>query len=194
MCKYSMCNNNCPYKKCSKQPSKNLQYIYSKKNNGPMELFSMNTANDILLVFEAPGIDEWCKGEPICSKRRGSAGYKFNSELNKIGKQKQNYDIVEAVRCFPGKSTVGANQKIQTELEKAAKYCNKFLKQVILSKNYIKIICFGKIAKKSICSTIRRLGKNGNKHYTSVYAKTCVFYLTHPMGSSTLEADIKKHL
>ena len=109
MCNFSLCDKKCPYKKCSVNPSQNHTYIHSKRNSGPLELYSQIPTNDILLIFEAPGIDEWSKGEPICSKRRGSAGHKFNAELRAQGKIKSNYDIVEAVRQGVYDAVLAAN-------------------------------------------------------------------------------------
>lgn len=194
MCQFVFCNRRCPYKKCSSTPSKNHLYIHSKRNNGPVDLYSLQPTNDILVVFEAPGIDEWRKGEPICSQRRGSAAYKFNTELSKQGKQKSNYDIAEAVRCFPGTSTTSSNQKKQQELDEAAKHCKKYLKAIILNKNYKKIVCFGEVAKKSVTSIMHSLIKKHHHHYNRVYLKSKVIGLIHPMKNPNLSQDISTHL
>ena len=194
MCPFASCNKKCPYKKCSTDPSKNHTDIRSRRNNGPLGLYSLRSANDVLLVFEAPGIDEWSKSEPICSNRRGSAGYKFNTELNNQGKQKTNYDIAEAVRCFPGTSTNSGNQKDQKELEKAAKYCRKYLKDIIQSKNYKKIVCFGQVAEHNVLQIMLSLIKQKHSHYNRSYLNTSVVNLKHPMKSTTLPRDIKTHL
>lgn len=194
MCHFASCNKKCPYKKCSTAPSKNHIYIHAKRNNGPLGLYSLRSTNDILLVFESPGIDEWSKGEPVCSKRTNSAGYKLNSELSKQKKHKGNYDIAEAVRCFPGTSTKNINQKDQNELDKAAKYCRKYLKDIILCKNYRKIVCFGKVAKDNVKCIMLSLIKQKHCHYNRSYLNSSVINLTHPMKSTTLSNDIKTHL
>ena len=194
MCKYAECSNKCPYNKCSINPSKNHAYILNKKNNGPLNLFSKNDSNMILLVFEAPGIDEWRKEEPISSKRKGSAAVKFNKELKNKNKNKEDYDIAEAVRCFPGTSTKTTNQKDLEELKTASKYCQKYLEQILKEKDYTKIVCFGKIAKRNVYSSVKRLVKSGESNYTEEYLKKSVICLTHPMYSKTLSNDIISNL
>jgi len=194
MCKFISCDKRYPYKKCSSIPSKNHSYIYSKRNNGPLDLYSLQHNNDILVVFEAPGIDEWSKGEPVCSNRRGSAGYKFNTELNNQGKQKSSYDIAEAVRCFPGTSTKTINKKDQAELKKATKYCQKYLKDIILRKNYEKIVCFGELAETMVSSIIKSLHRQKNPYYSLSYLKENVKKLVHPMKNKKLSDDIEKNL
>lgn len=194
MCNFSLCDKKCPYKKCSVNPSQNHTYIHSKRNSGPLELYSQIPTNDILLIFEAPGIDEWSKGEPICSKRIGSAGHKFNAELRAQGKIKSNYDIVEAVRCFPGTSTKTTHQKNDAELESAATYCEKYLRDIILSKNYKKIVCFGKIAKKSVQSIMGRLQRKKHPYYTRQFQSLGIVNLVHPMKNKNLSQDINMYL
>lgn len=192
MCKYAECSNKCPYNKCSINPSKNHAYILNKKNNGPLNLFSKNTSNRILLVFEAPGIDEWRKEEPISSKREGSAAVKFNNELK--NKNKEDYDIAEAVRCFPGTSTKTDNQKDSKELKKAAECCQKYLERALKAKSYTKIVCFGEVAKDSVSSVVKTFIKQNSQHYTIGYFKKSVICLTHPMHSKTLSNDIGSNL
>lgn len=194
MCKYVGCSNKCPYNKCSNKPSKNHKYILKKKNNGPLDLFSKCKNNLTLLVFEAPGIDEWKNGEPVSSHRKGSAAYKFNEELQKQGKNRQNYDIVETVRCFPGTSTKTDNQKDPKELKNAAKCCQKYLERALKAKSYTKIVCFGEVAKDSVSSVVKTFIKQNNQHYTIEYLKESVICLTHPMHSKTLSKDIGSNL
>jgi uracil-DNA glycosylase family 4 len=194
MCDFFLCDKKCPYKKCSVSPSKNHTYIHSKRNLGPLKLYSQAPTNDILLVFEAPGIDEWRKGEPICSKRRGSAGYKFNTELKSQGKIKGNYDIAEAVRCFPGTSTKTTNQKNDIELGRAATFCEKYLSDIILRKNYKKIVCFGESAEKSVESIMARLQCQKHPYYTQLFQSSRVVNLVHPMKNKNLSRDISMYL
>lgn len=179
----------CPFNKyntCALK-SKNIKYIWSKKNKGPLVL--ENNRSQILLVFEAPGIDEWSKRQPIISNRVYSAGRKFNEALKRAGKARTNYDITEAVLCFPGKSSTGKNQKIQTEVKSAAKYCITFLINDIVTHNYGKIICFGNVAYESVCTACRIIQ---SKHLQ--YATPQIIRLQHPMYSKTLQQDIAENL
>lgn len=189
MCEYFDCSNQCPYKKCSANPSKNLNQILKKKNKGPLNLYSKEASNTTLLVFEAPGIDEWAKGEPICSNRKGSAAHKFNTEMAKQGKNKDQCDIVEAIRCFPGTSTKTKNnyKKDYNEEKIAREFCQIYLENVLTRKKYTQIVCFGKFAKDSVYGAIKKLVEQGNHYYANF---NNVVSLPHPMYSKALPNDI----
>lgn len=192
---YSNCNSNCPYNFSSLNNanlSNNKNYIFNKKNSGPLSM--IDNKKQILIIFEAPGIDEWSKNEPLSSKRLGSAAKKFKDALATAGKNINNYDIAEAVYCFPGKSGKGQGQKIQTELDLAATFCETHLASEILSKNYTKIVCFCKVAYDSVTRIIQKLVLH--PHYNATYLATNVIYHPHPMACSfsNLVANIKKDL
>ena len=186
----SLCPFN-PQNNMANLHSKNLAYIWNAKNNGPLMLENNNS--DILLVFEAPGIDEWHKRQPIISKRKFSAGRKFDDALKKAGKYRTNYDITEAVLCFPGKSTTGTNAKIQEEVEIAATYCQQYLQQDISNKNYRKIICFGKTAYNSVLKIYPTICAI-NPYYSSSPYQNRIIHLTHPICNKNLQQDIMTHL
>lgn len=101
---YNLCGK-CIFNRKSIKQSANINYITNKNNNGPLSL--EDNGSNILLVFEAPGIDEWSNNKPLCSKRRGSAAVKFANALALCGKALTDYDIAEALYCFPGKSSRG---------------------------------------------------------------------------------------
>ena len=185
----SLCPFN-PQNNVANLHSKNMSYIWKTKNNGPLMLENNNS--DILLVFEAPGIDEWSKRQPIISKRGFSAARKFDDALKTAGKARVNYDITEAVLCFPGKSTAGVNQKIQEEVETAATYCQQYLQQDILNNNYRKIICFGEIAYSSVLKIYPSICAD-KPYYSSLYPNR-ILHLTHPICNKNLQQDIITYL
>lgn len=136
----------CPYNPNNSNSAQIVQ-AYKNKNKSPLSL--VNNNSDILLIFEAPGITEWSKNTPLCSKRSSSSAMIFNKALaaSNIGKTLSNYDITEAVCCFPGtsgKSKIGKKNADEERL--AACFCVTNLKNDILGKRYKKIVCFGLIA------------------------------------------------
>ena len=162
----------CPYNNQAKYNvtlSKNIQYIWNKKNKGPLCIEDNNS--DILLVFEAPGIDEWSKNKPIISNQRGSAARKLKVAMLVAGKKREAYDITEAVRCFPGTSKGERNRKILKEIDAAANFCIGYLELDILSKEYRKIICFGSVAYNSVMKIYSKL-KNTHSQFNTSYAQS----------------------
>ena len=177
---YNLCGK-CIFNRNSLKQSVNINYIINKKHNGPLSL--EDNGSNILLVFEAPGIDEWSKSKPVCSKRMGSAAVKISNALASCGKKLTDYDIAEALYCFPGKSSKGTGQKIQKEVMLGSKFCQKYLEQEILSKNYKKIVCFGKIAQESVSRIFNNFFKLKiyRSFYNRTYFKYNVINTYHPM-------------
>ena len=136
-CKYT----ECPY-------YKNSEYF-------PIDLESHNSK--VLLVFQAPGIDEWEGNNkelgrvPVSSIKTHSAGKRIMNSLIRIGKSRSDFDYVETVRCYPGKGKIGRDKKPR---KKAISLCSAHLKNDISKHNYSTIICFGKIAQKAVKNII----------------------------------------
>lgn len=170
--------------------SKNLSYIWKAKNHGPLMLEDNNS--DILLVFEAPGIDEWSNHRPLSSNRPGSAAVAFGRALEATKKKRIDYDITEAVACCPGTSTGKTNKKIPSEVILASSFCKQYLMLDILRKNYVRIVCFGSIAYSSVLSVYHDI-KWYHAHYNFRYLSNIV-HLTHPSCSKTLIQDIATYL
>jgi uracil-DNA glycosylase family 4 len=148
-----------------------------------------DNGSNILLIFEAPGIDEWSKSKPVCSKRMGSAAVKFVNALVSCGKKLTDYDIAEALYCFPGKSSKGTGQKIQKEVILGSKCCQKYLELEILSKNYKKIVCFGKIAQESVSRIFNNFFKLKihRSFYNRTYFNYNVIMTNHPMNQKSTD-------
>ena len=158
---YDECKD-CPYfKQHYLQP--NDQII-----NGfiPLEMEFNNS--DILLIFQAPGINEWQKGDTIVPThvKGGTAGIRILNSWDRKKKVRSDFDIVESVRCYPGKRQNGRDKKPR---KKAKKCCSKILEREISNGNYSKIIAFGMIAQemlkeisiKNKCTIINAIHPNG---------------------------------
>ncbi len=184
--------NNCPFNKNGKKnKSKNHNYIYKQTHISPLSLMPSSTKKaTILLVFEAPGIDEWKKCKPICSKRKNSAAAKFNSAMHLANKSINNYDVTEAICCFPGTSTVTKSKarKIQSEIDIASIYCLKNLFEDVKRGQYNKIVCFGNVAFRSVSVILKVLSSYNSANLPMVV------HLKHPSISNTLLQDIINNL
>ena len=131
--------NGCPYS--SKQSKDKHIPIIIERNK-----------SDVLLVFQAPGKDEWCgnggtqRPAPIISKKSHSTAARLRNSFNRKHVQRQNYDIAEVVQCYPGE---GNNGRDKRPSKKAITHCSKILERNIKFNqwnHYKKIVSFGKIA------------------------------------------------
>lgn len=102
-----------------------------------------------LIIFQAPGINELKNGKAIqsVSKRGGSAGSRIEASWHRARKTRNDFDIVEAVRCYPGERKNGRDKKPR---KKSIKCCSRILEREINNGNYSKIIAFGVIAQEML--------------------------------------------
>lgn len=169
----STTNNNAYYQECKECPYFGQSHLSNNKNVGrsfiPVKPEDNNS--NILLVFQAPGINEWRTGLMIqpTKVKGGSAGVRILNSWNRKGKERANFNIVEAVRCYPGKNIVGRDKKPR---KKAIECCSKILQREIKSGKYNEIIVFGTPAKNGIKST---------RLYNSI--KNNIKYIAHPNSS-----------
>ena len=111
---------------------------------------------DVLLIFQAPGIDEWRQGHPICSANPRSTAARIRNSLSRIGKSRGDFSITNAVQCYPGR---GSNGRDKQPRMKARRQCAQWLKGDIQACYWRRIVVFGAIAKKSV----RSLGFRGRR-------------------------------
>lgn len=152
----------CPY---------NLQaqiYIASQmtsRQHPPITL--EDNASTTLLVFQAPGIEEWLIGSPIqpTVKKGGTAGRRIFLSWKRKRKQRSDFDIVNAVQCYPG--TVGIRDAEPSR--EAVTACIGRLKTAINAKNYSKIVSFGSIAAIAIDSIMRLSAECSFAHIRAIH-------------------------
>lgn len=86
------------------------------------------------------------KGHPIYDSRSentyDNAGSRMAEAFESCGKQRTDFDIAEAVCCFPGKQ----KDLNHHEVVCASTYCRKYLYEYVSEKQYSKIVCWGNIA------------------------------------------------
>lgn len=129
-----------------------------------------NNGASILLVFQAPGENEWNKGRPICSEAPGSTGKRLEDAFRQLGKTRQDFNITNCVQCFPGKrpATPGARPRDNPPIAEARAHCSRWLYEDMEVANYKRIVVFGKVAEKALQLYM------GNKRY--------VKFVKHPAG------------
>ena len=141
---------NYPIEECHHCPYFDQQHIAASaavvvRDSPPV--LSESNGSRILLVFQAPGIDEWETGKPLqpTIKPGGSAGRRIELSWSRTGFNRNNFDITNAVLCYPGRKKIRDNKPS----EKAIACCIKNLEKTILNGNYSRVIAFGETAIKS---------------------------------------------
>ena len=137
-----------------------------------------NNISTTLLVFQAPGDNEWHAGKAIqpTKKQGGTAGVRIKNSWERKSKSRTDFDIINAVQCFPGND----GDRDLTPKLMAICSCSKRLQIVLESKRYKEIIVFGSIAEEMVEESIKKL------NYSAEIVKA-----PHPNGgikNSTLDA------
>jgi uracil-DNA glycosylase family 4 len=104
-------------------------------------------SSEYLLVFQAPGIDEWDEGKPLCSNNRKSAAARVHAALGRVGKSRSHVSIANATQCYPGRGNTGRDK---APSEAARTQCLHWLDQDLRAHSNARIVVFGAIAKKSV--------------------------------------------
>lgn len=141
----------------------------------PIKIEQHNSST--LIIFQAPGINELNNGKAIQSskKRGGSAGRRIEASWKRVGKSRGDFDIVEAVRCYPGERKNGRDKKPR---KKSIECCSRILEREINNGNYFKIIAFGVIAQEMLKEI-------------SIKNKCVIINATHPNGGiSNADLDL----
>ena len=95
---YDACCCGCPYK--------DQTHLAADEKTGrsspPVEV-EVN-GSGVLIVALAPGVEEWQCGTPLMpiKKRGGTAAGRIKQSWDRKGKERSQFDIVEAVQCYPG--------------------------------------------------------------------------------------------
>lgn len=129
-----------------------------------------NNGSVILLIFQAPGIEEWKSGKPISSDNARSAGSKLKKAFQLLGRERVDYNISNAVQCFPGKQASTGKKAPRDKLPpKAARNaCLKWLREDIFSGNYTRVVVFGRHAK----DAVKKLGYEQDSRFLFVHHPT----------------------
>ncbi len=119
-----------------------------------------------LLIFQAPGIEEWKSGQPISSDSAQSAGGKLRKAFLLLGKQRTNYNISNVVQCFPGKRAPRGNKEPRDKSppKVVQNACSKWLRDDISKGNYTRIVVFGRHAE----NALKELGYENDSRFVFV--------------------------
>ena len=154
---------------CSYNPKNG--FISTKVVRAQTPLAVENNCSKTLLVFQAPGKDEWSQGRPLCSENSRSAAARIRSALKRLNLNRHDFNITNAVQCLPNSA---ASSRDKPPSANAQSCCLIGLKNDIELIAYTKIVVFGSIAKKSI--------------YKLGYCKDSRFiFLRHPSGGLSNE-------
>ena len=130
-----------------------------------------DNGSSVLLVFQAPGIDEWSTGKPVSSLNPKSAGAKLAGAFQQAGKSRADYNLTNTVQCFPGKRPPSSEFRPRDKAPAAAARtrCSNWLRHDVESSHYSKIVVFGAHARKAV----QALGFATDSRF---------HFLTHPSG------------
>lgn len=149
-------------------------------NNGGTNLpigLEYTPGNKELLVFQAPGIDEWngntCSDNriPIDSVSIYSAANRMRKSFERKNVSRSQYDIVESVQCYPGKYKNGRDKKPSVL---AQHICKQYLEKTITNRNYTEIVCFGEVAYNMVDSIIKSNNINGIYYHKELHPSSKV--------------------
>jgi uracil-DNA glycosylase len=129
----------CPY-----HVSGRLHLPPVNRSYSPLE--KEDNGSDILLIFQSPGEVEWESGVPLQNFENG-VGLRLENSFRRIGKCRSDFDLTNTVQCYQGK---GANGRGKKPSKRAQERCRQKLRIDIESKQYMKIIVFGAIARKQV--------------------------------------------
>jgi uracil-DNA glycosylase len=152
------CTNcsNCPY--LDQNHLKGSNYV-TQRPDPPIEL--EDNGSPVLLVFQAPGVVEWNVGKAIqpTKKQGGTAGSRLEKSWKTKGRQRSDFDIINAVQCFPGNP--GGKGDRDYDPDSAARTCCAVrFTAAIKQKNYSEIIAFGHIAQTLVNQILPSLTNN----------------------------------
>lgn len=129
----------CPYFQ-----QKHLSQRQRTSRFSPPVEFEKNSSRT-LLVFQAPGDDEWRVGMAIqpTVKVGGSTGRRIEMSWERCERERHDFDIINAVQCYPGSD---GDRDFEPE-PVAINTCSNRLEIVLNSNSYQKIVVFGDVAK-----------------------------------------------
>lgn len=162
---------NCPYIGQVNLPDE----LRTTRLHPPVELESHGSKT--LIVGEAPGIEEWRVGAPFQRTRRvgGTAGARLAKSWERVGKCREDFDILNVVQCYPGV----AGKRDARPHALAVCSCANRLGAVLVERQYTRVVCLGEVAKQ-VVPHLRRV------HDLSFEVVLC----PHPTGgASNLELD-----
>ena len=156
------------------RPCENCPYrAGNRRYQGPGTPLSMERNGDVLLVCQAPGIEEWEVTQPLISPSPHSAAARVRNSMGRVQKRRVHFSITNVVQCFPGKGRSGRDKRPR---KAARECCAVWLEQDIRRCNWEKIVVFGRVAE---CSVRAIFGEEG--------CPDNIVFVKHPSGGLTNE-------
>lgn len=103
--------------------------------------------SETLLLLQAPGIIEWSDGKALSSQEDSSARQRFEAALAEAGKSREDFDIAEAVNCYPGQDKDGRDLAPPIAVVEA---CSQWLAKLIKERQYTTVVLFGRVAEQAL--------------------------------------------
>lgn len=163
----------CPYQNAAHLP------VHARQiRSSPLSM--EDNGASVLLIFQAPGVDEWAQGKPVVSTNPSSAGVRLEVAFQIALRTRRDYNITNTVQCFPGKRPQVGTVKPRDNAPPAAvrRHCSEWLRQDIEAHAYKRIIVFGAHARRAI----RALGLEDNPRF---------HFIRHPTGGISNESLAK---
>ena len=154
---YGEACTNCPYRRGNPHHQPPGAPLSMERNNGR-----------VLLILQAPGVDEWCCRRPAISQSPHSAAARIRKSISGLGRTREDYSITNAVQCYPGRGQTSGRDK--RPRKSARRACAAWLKADICCHEWDRVVVFGRIAE---CS-VREIFGNSCPDY--------VKFLKHPSG------------
>jgi len=166
----------CPY-----IHGRHLPEVVKAVQSHPLSL--ENNGSRTLLIFQAPGIEEWKSGKPISSDSAQSAGGKLRAAFQLLGRRRADYNISNVVQCFPGKRAPNGNEEPRDKSPPKAvrTACSKWLREDISKGNYTRVVVFGKHAERAV----KELGYEKDSRFV---------FVPHPTASGVSIAMLTKYV
>ena len=132
---------------CCSCPYRNQKHLpageQTQRADPPVDL--EYNGSDTLIVLQAPGEEEWRCGRPLMAvkKKGGTAGERVRKSWDRKGKKREDFDIIEAVQCYPGR---GTNNRDEKPNPGAVQACTYRLYRHLIKRKYKKIVALGETA------------------------------------------------
>ena len=168
---YGEACNGCPYKQGN---------VHYQPPGAPLSMEGGN--GRILLILQAPGVQEWRCRKPAISQSPHSAAARIRKTVEELERTRADYSITNSVQCYPGAGTSGRDKRPRKAARRA---CANWLKQDIECRSWNSVVVFGRIAEWSV----RMIFDNRCPDY--------VKFLKHPSGGLSkddLKAVLDWHL
>ncbi|RUV45345.1 hypothetical protein EOD29_00335 [Mesorhizobium sp. M1A.T.Ca.IN.004.03.1.1] len=162
----------------------------------PRPVLSEPTKAPIMLVGQAPGIEEYNRGRPFS----GQAGTAIKDLFADCGLPLKNFDAAvyqtSAVKCFPGRKMDRGRPADRKPDEKMLSNCRPFLADQIRTLDPRLIVCLGSVAVAELDKLrgLRKRSMTAALGRAEEWESRIVIMITHTSGSNRLLNEAENRL